>query len=108
MYCEKCHRIVEALRCPVCGKKLREPQPDDFCFLVEKESLWAGMLQDVLTQNEIPFITKGVLGAALALKVGELSERSQFYVPYAALDKGHALVEELFSLPEDGAEIQNK
>ena len=111
LYCDNCYITFEGKRCPVCGKKSdRGPLPDDPCFLTEKESLWAGMLEDVLGQNGVPFYAKKTLGAALALKVGPLSERSVFYVPFRFLEKAQSLVEELFAAqpvddepPEDQA-----
>ncbi len=98
MYCGNCSILFDGERCPVCGSRnVREPGPDDPCFLTEKEILWAGMLEDVLGQNGIPFYAKKTLGAALALKVGPLSERSVFYVPFRFLEKAQSLVEELFT-----------
>ena len=58
MYCEKCKHLFEGDRCPNCRKShVRPVQPEDPCFLVEKGAPWNGMLEDVLRQNDIPFLT---------------------------------------------------
>ena len=74
--------------------------------LTEKEMLWAGMLEDVLKQNDIPFFTKQILGAGLALKIGPMSERCRFYVPYSHFQEADELVESLFApvLEQDNGE----
>lgn len=104
MYCEKCKNLFDdsEIRCPACGsKKIRKPQTDDDCFLVEKEVLWGEMLADVLTQNEIPFFYKKALGAGLAAYIGPLLERYSFYVPYSQFSAAQNIVDELFSSFED-------
>jgi hypothetical protein len=98
MYCERCSRIVEEERCPVCGgRKLREPGPKDPCFVTEQDFISSGILEDVLKQNGIPFLIKNVLGAGLAIKVGPMLDRSRFYVPYERLEEARTVAEELFS-----------
>ena len=53
-YCEKCHMLLEEATCPECGgKRLRPVQEDDYCLLAEKEELWAGMLEELLTNESI-------------------------------------------------------
>ena len=106
MYCENCCILFAENRCPVCGnKKVRIPEPDDYCFLTEKEMIWAGMLEDVLKQNGIPYFTKQMLGAGLALKIGPMSERCRFYVPYSHFQEADELVEALFApVQEKGKE----
>ena len=104
MYCEKCKRIIDAGRCPACGsRKVREPAPDDLCFLTEQDYLSSGILEDMLKQRGIPFLIKNVMGAGLAIKVGPMLDRSRFYVPYSNLKNAEALVEDLFSAPETDA-----
>ena len=106
MYCENCCILFAENRCPVCGnKKVRIPEPDDYCFLTEKEMIWAGMLEDVLKQNGIPYFTKQMLGAGLALKIGPMSERCRFYVPYSHFQESDDLVEAMFApVQEEGKE----
>ncbi len=75
---------------------MRQVQPDDPCFLTEKDSPWDGMLEDVLRQNDIPFLTEGRLGAGLSTYVGPILEVTRFYVRWSDLERAKALVEELF------------
>ena len=103
MYCKKCGIIFETNCCPTCGSKhIRTPQPDDMCFLTEKELLWSEMLEDVLKQNNIPVLTKRTLGIGMALKIGPMSERVRFYVPYSYLQTSEMIVERLSSMPKGG------
>lgn len=103
MYCEKCSISFETNCCPACGNKsVRTPLPDDMCFLTEKELLWSEMLEDVLKQNNIPVLTKKMLGIGMALKIGPMSERVRFYVPYSYLQESEMIVEGLFSMTKGG------
>ena len=103
MYCEKCRIVFEANCCPGCGnQRVREPKPNDPCFLTEKGVIWAGMLEDMLRQNGIPFLTKKALGAGLALKVGPMSERISLYVPFSRLQDSVEIVNAVFSDPSEG------
>ena len=96
MYCPKCKHLYDD-RCPVCGKdRGREVRPEDPCFLVERGQPWSGMLEDVLRQNDIPFLTDGRMGAGLAAQVGALLESRRFYVRHDDLARANALVDELF------------
>jgi hypothetical protein len=102
-YCEGCSIVFDGERCPHCGgKSKRGPEPDDMCFLVEKEQIWSPMLQDVFDQNGIPYFCKNVQGAAMSLKVGPMSERVLFFVLYKDVGRASDIVAELFS--NDGGE----
>ena len=106
MYCEKCCRIIEGDRCPVCkSRKVREPEPNDLCLLTEQDYISSGILEDILKQNSIPYLKKGVMGAGLAIKVGPMLDRSRFYVPYERLEEAESIVDELFS--RTGEENEN-
>ena len=97
MYCEKCKHLFEGDRCPNCRKShVRPVQPDDPCFLVEKGAPWNGMLEDVLHQNDIPFLTDGRMGAGLAAYAGPRLESSRFFVRFDDLDRANVIVDELF------------
>ena len=98
MYCERCNRLVYKEKCPDCGRKdLRMPGPDDFCFLAEKEPLWAQALEDLFRDNEIPFVTRESMGAGLTTKLGLAIERKRFYVPYGYYEAAKELEKEFFS-----------
>jgi len=102
MYCEKCNRIIEADRCPVCkSRKIREPEAKDPCYLTEQDYISSGILEDILKQNEIPYLKKDVMGAGMAIKVGPMLERSRFYVPFEHLSSAKDILEDLFSVAEE-------
>ena len=104
MYCEKCCRIIEGDRCPVCkSRKVREPEPKDPCFLTEQDYVSSGILEDMLKQNDIPFLKKEVMGAGLAIKVGPMLDRSRFYVTWDRLQEALSVVDDLFSVPQEDA-----
>ncbi len=103
MYCEKCKRLFDKTYCPICGSSaIRNPNPDDLCFLIEKEPMWAEMLEEVLKDNEIPFITRKKLGAGMALKAGPMMERISIFVPYAYYGAATEFVTILFSAEGHG------
>lgn len=104
LYCKDCKTATSESPCPRCGNaKLREIEETDLVFLAVKDVLFAGMLEDVLTDNGIPYKAKGMLGAGLSVKLGTVLERYVFYVPYSAHAKAEALLEELF--PPEGEEV---
>lgn len=98
MYCPNCYVLTSDARCPICGSgTVGEPNSDDYCFLVEKELIWATALEDLLTDHEIPFVTRNALGAGLAAKIGSAMERKRFFVPYEHYSTAIALVSDFFS-----------
>lgn len=105
MYCEKCSRVVDADRCPVCNnRKLREPEAKDPCYLTELDYISSGILEDLLKQNNIPYLKKNVMGAGMAIKVGPMLERSRFYVPFEQLSNAETVLKESFSSAEASEE----
>ena len=64
-------------------------------FLVEKEAMWAEMLEQVLKDNDIPCVAIPVYGAGLALKAG-LQERFKILVPNERMAEAEDLLHELF------------
>ena len=105
MYCERCSRIVEEEeKCPHCkNRHLRQPLPNDPCLVAELNYLSTGILEDILTQNHIPFLTKARLGAGLSVKIGAMFEHNRFYVPYLHLKEAEEIVDDLFSSDPDPA-----
>ena len=98
MFCEKCSAVFESDICPFCGdENTRQPYPDDLCFLIEKNYVMAGMLGDILTQNNISFMIKNVLGAGMALKVGPMAERVRVYIPYKYYQSAKDIADTLFA-----------
>lgn len=51
-YCEKCYRVFENEKCPNCNTKhVRKVLENDYCYLVEKDTLWAEMLKEILDKK---------------------------------------------------------
>ena len=108
MYCPNCNILVNASKCPVCGnRKIRKPNAPDYCFLVEKELIWADALKDILSQNAVPFTTQNALGAGLAAKMGPALERTRFYVPYSHYQTALELEQEFFNADMESMELDS-
>ena len=96
-YCESCMLLSPSDHCPNCdASSLPAPEDGQPCFLTEKETLWSGMLADVLGQKNIPFVQKPLYGAGLAMKAGPALERYRFYVPFSFYARAQEIVDELF------------
>ena len=78
------------------GSKVENVKTEGMCFLTEKDSVWAGMLADVLKQHGIPFVKESSMGAGLAIRTGALLEKIRFFVPAACVTAAKELVDELF------------
>jgi len=97
MYCKTCSHLTDGNVCGNCGsEELRLPLPRDFCFLTQQEQIWAGMLEDVLFQNDIRCLTKSAVGAGLMAAAGVM-DTVDFYVMYAQYEEAKTLEEHLFS-----------
>lgn len=98
LYCERCHMLTDQNACPGCGSRhLRIPMMSDYCFLTEKQLLWSAAMEELLRDNEIPFVTDHALGAGLTSKLGAMQERIRFYVPFLKLKQARLLEKEFFS-----------
>ena len=73
---------------------------NDFVLLVEKEAMWAEMLQEVLKDNDVPCVAIPVFGAGLTLKTG-MQERMRVLVPPEKKQKAEELLHELFPNEDD-------
>ena len=97
-YCERCNLLINRETCPNCGsRQLRVPLVGDYCFLTEKELIWSAAMEELLRDNNIPFVTRNALGAGLTVKLGAMQERVRFYVPFLKLKKARELEQEFFS-----------
>lgn len=98
-YCERCHVAVQGEQCPVCGRsKVRPVQGDDYCFLVEKEDMWAQLLQEILEDNGVHPISHDSMDVVWVMRGGELS-RQCIYVPFRHLELARELMQAAF--PEE-------
>jgi len=94
--------LTDDPHCPRCGSaKLREPREDDPAFLISKEALWAGGIEETLKQNGIPCLNKGLLGAGFTARIGYTAEVYEFFVPYAAYDKAKELLAEMYDTEDE-------
>lgn len=95
-YCEHCHTVVEENKCSLCGRrKLREVEKIDYCFVLEKEDLWAKMFMEILKENNIPYMYLPVVGAGTIIKTGGM-ERYKIYVPYEKRIEAIELIDSVF------------
>ena len=100
-FCPNCHILVQGDECPVCYREeLYTPIDDDFCLLTEQEVVWAGVLEDCLKTNDIPYTVENAVGAWLSSRLGPAFERKRFFVPYSRMEQAQGLVEELFQAEE--------
>jgi len=87
-YCVKCYKIFDSDQCDNCGKKkLKTVNGDDIVYLTTKNFVMSGILDDLLTKEEINFLKKGQKGAGLSATLGILSEEYNYYVVYSNLEK---------------------
>jgi len=97
MYCKTCSHLTQGNVCTDCGSAdLRLPLPRDYCFLTRQEQIWAGLLEDILFQNDIRPLTRSAVGAGMMAAAGVM-DMVDFYVMYAQYDEAKALEENLFS-----------
>lgn len=86
----------------------------DYELLTEKEAMWAEMLEQVLKDNGVDFVSVPVYGAAMALKAG-VQERHKIFVPHGQKPQAEELMDALFSddaalpvAPEDEEESEEE
>lgn len=97
-YCDNCRALSVQKHCEECGNEnLNEPDAYDYIFLIEKETIWADMLKEVLEKNEVPYICQGDMGSGMALKVAPMLEHFRFYIPYIYYNKAKDIIELMFS-----------
>ena len=97
LYCEKCMMLCDEKKCPNCGiEKLRVPKENDPVFLMTKEGIWSGGIEEILKENSIPCLKQGIQGTALTIKMGDITETYQFFVPFGAYEKSKELLRHLF------------
>jgi len=97
-YCEKCKLLCTDDECMNCGnKKLYEPKENDPVYLITKDVMWSGTVEDILNQNNIPYLKEGLLGAGITSKAGYAVENYQFFVPFGAYKKSKELLTNIFA-----------
>lgn len=76
-------------------------EKEDFRFLTEKDAIWTAPLSDILNDHGICFVTRNVLGAGIAAKVGPILERTSFYVVHTQLEKAQEVLAAYFDEKAD-------
>ena len=93
-YCGRCCKIRDNDKCDDCKKKnLKILRGDDIVYLTSKNFVLSGILDDILTQEDIKFLKKGQKGAGLSNTLGILTETYDFYVLYSDLEKALEIAE---------------
>ena len=102
-YCPACCHIQdeEMKRCPRCRTKLREPNDKDAAHVKTLGAPWAGMFEEILRDNAIPFYTTDDEVGGLGAILGYAYEVHAFFVPYAMREQAMGLADELFSGAEN-------
>ena len=100
MYCKKCRLLFESgTACPLCGKEknvVEQPEEEDLCLLTEQSSPFSDMFENVLQQNDIPYVTENPLGAALGTYLGAFLTSKRFYVQFRDLPRATTMTEQFF------------
>lgn len=103
LYCESCHAVFSSGdRCPLCHKgHVREAQDADLCFFSEHPSFMASVVENLLHQNGLRFITRPVYGAGISAVTGQFLESIRFYTTYNQYARACELMETMFPDKED-------
>ena len=95
LYCEICMMLAEPdeAKCPECKhRKLRPPKDNDPVYLMSKEILWSGGIEEILKDNGIPCLKNSAQGSVINVIFGQFGDMLHFYVPFAALEKSRELL----------------
>ncbi|MCL1952500.1 MAG: hypothetical protein FWF60_06695 [Oscillospiraceae bacterium] len=98
LYCKKCMLLCAGEACGRCGsRKLCEAKENDPVYLVTKNIVWSGGIEDILTENKIPYLKQGLLGAGVTTRTGVGMEDYRYYVPFGAYKKSKELLAAIFA-----------
>lgn len=96
-YCSWCQRLGGA-KCARCGSKTRTPKNDDPVLLAALDGLHADMIAPLLDENGVLNYCQSDMNTLMGTSGGGMLLSSvKIYVPYAAFQRAHALIEGLFS-----------
>ena len=76
---------------------------NDPVYLTTKDIIWSGAVEDILKENNIPYLKQGSLGAGITARIGHSMETYQFYVPFGAYEKAKKLLAEFFSEEDESS-----
>lgn len=99
-YCEKCNSLFDSKKCPVCGSNdLREPLPDDFCFLTECGHVYGKMLSDSLEKSNVKCVLLPS-GNGVRSKLALPLENYKVFVPFKDYDAACDVFDDIFRIAQ--------
>ncbi len=90
LYCEKCRALVDN-RCEKTGHATRSVREQDPVLVFKGDPIQAGQLEEMLRDQDIPYLKEGLLGAGMTTWAGPMMELFSFYVPYSRLEAAEEL-----------------
>ena len=85
LYCEICMTLTDQDKCPGCKKKkLRPPKDNDPVYLLTQNAIWAGAVEDILREGDIPCLKQSEQRSAFTIIMGEITATYRIFVPYSA------------------------
>lgn len=107
--CTRCKSAVNNGVCPTCLSKkfLKEASDDDLVLIKSTDYVSSFLVEDILNDAGIKFLKKGVLGGAITLYVGEMTESFNFFVMARDYDKAVTLIPD-FELDEDEFDVEGE
>ena len=97
-YCDNCHLVCEGPVCPYCGKAhLRAPEDGDYCYLATMVSPWGEAMQELLTDAQIPCLTRQARSVLYSVAFGQTHAELELFVPFAHLEQAASLQKSLLT-----------
>ena len=94
LICRKCKAPINNGVCSSCGrnKNFIEASCDDEVYLTTAEFLFSRVVDDILTEGNIPFAKKTSMGSGITVYIGELNEEYKYYVKASDYEKAKELL----------------
>lgn len=101
LFCEKCNLLTDENVCPSCGnKKLREVTDDDFCFFIDLDVFYFGMLEGALKEESIDVVGVPYYPLGVAHYNAGRAEGRRVYVRYKDLVRVNEIYNTMFGIDE--------
>ena len=98
-YCEECKTLVNGEACPECGSEnLRDPNDEDFCFLVECRQSFGDILNEALKDEGIECALVP-WGDGVRTALGMELENYRVYVPFKDVENAVEILKEFIGEP---------
>jgi len=104
LYCESCMHLTEGKRCTKCrNKRLREVKHTDPIFLTTRDVVWAGAVEELLKENDVPVMVQNDVDGGMSLIIGGMSQENyHIFVPYSKIEKAQQLLADVDKAAEAG------